>query len=327
MRYIIYGAGGIGGTIGGRLAQAGREVTLICRGAHLTAIQRDGLRLRTPEGDLVQPLSAVAHPREIEFRPDDVVILTMKTQDTERALLDLELAAGTDIAVICCQNGVENERLAARRFRTVYAMLPAMPATFLDPGVVINSASPLAGTLDLGRYPAGSDALAEQVASDLRAARFACEATVTAMELKYAKLLSNTGNALEVIAGQQRDASHNRVHAAMQAEAKDCYRAAGIAWSDDAVYQARAFAGWGVAEVPGAARGGGSTLQGVQRGNTTIEADYLNGELVLLGALHGVPTPVNALVRRLAVSIAASAQPHYLTMAELEQLAGLTQPV
>ena len=106
MRYIIYGAGAIGGGIGGRLFQAGHDVVLICRGAHLEAIQRDGLLLCAPEGDVRLPVQAVGHPREIDFTPGDAVILTMKTQDTERALLDLEASGDGELPIVCVQNGV-----------------------------------------------------------------------------------------------------------------------------------------------------------------------------------------------------------------------------
>jgi 2-dehydropantoate 2-reductase len=123
MRYIIYGAGAVGGVIGGRLAQAGFEVVLIARGSHLQAIRRDGLRMIVADGEFRFNLPAVEHPREIDLRPDDVVILTMKTQDTEAALHDLESAGGSDLPIVCCQNGVENERIAARRFAGVYGMV------------------------------------------------------------------------------------------------------------------------------------------------------------------------------------------------------------
>src|SRR4051812_6325473 len=116
MRYIMYGAGAVGGVIGARLFQAGYEVILICRGPQLAAIQREGLRLRTPDEDVSLPMPAVAHPRELQLCADDVLFLTMKTQDTERALQDLEAAGGAHLSVLCCQNGVENERRAARRF-------------------------------------------------------------------------------------------------------------------------------------------------------------------------------------------------------------------
>ena len=55
MRYIIIGAGAVGGAIGGRLFESGHEVVLVARGAHLEALREGGLRLRTPEGSLTLP--------------------------------------------------------------------------------------------------------------------------------------------------------------------------------------------------------------------------------------------------------------------------------
>ena len=59
MRYVVYGAGAVGGGIGGKLAQAGKDVVLIARGDHLRAMQADGLRLRTPREDVRVPVVAV----------------------------------------------------------------------------------------------------------------------------------------------------------------------------------------------------------------------------------------------------------------------------
>ena len=117
MRIIIDGAGGIGGVIGAQLFQGGVETILIARGDHFRAIQNQGLLYRTPHGDTTLPIQAVDHPSKIDFRPDDAVILTMKSQHTEVALDDLRATAGDEIPVFCCQNGVDNERMAARRFR------------------------------------------------------------------------------------------------------------------------------------------------------------------------------------------------------------------
>ena len=88
MRYIIIGAGAVGGTIGGCLFQGGHEVVLVARGAHLDALRRDGLRLATPFGTEVLPIPAVSGPGEIELRHDDVLILTAKTQDAEALLAE-----------------------------------------------------------------------------------------------------------------------------------------------------------------------------------------------------------------------------------------------
>src|SRR5205085_2705360 len=92
MRFVIYGAGAIGGVIGSRLFQSGHETVLIARGEQLKAIRNRGLTLATPSGVSTCPVPAVGHPNEIRFRADDVVLLTMKTPDTRGALEDLAAA-------------------------------------------------------------------------------------------------------------------------------------------------------------------------------------------------------------------------------------------
>src|SRR5574338_1282100 len=104
MRYIVYGAGAIGGIIGARLFERGHDVTLIARGDHLDAMRRDGLTLRTPGETLTLRVPAVAHPSEIAFAPDDVVFLAMKSQHTEAALDDLAAAAPPSVSIVCAQN-------------------------------------------------------------------------------------------------------------------------------------------------------------------------------------------------------------------------------
>lgn len=324
MRYIIYGAGGIGGVIGGRLFQAGHEVVLIARGAHLAAIQERGLRLRTPDGEYTLPVPAVAHPRDINFRADDAVFLTMKTQDTTAALADLERAAGADLPIICCQNGVENERLASRRFARVYAMLVAMPATFLEPGCVDGESEPISGVLDTGCYPGGVDTVIEQVAADIRGSQMSAYADPKPMRKKYTKLLSNLGNAVQVVTGLYRGTPEfSALLSRLRAEAEACYHAAGIEHLPEQDYNTEVRSRYRMGKIAGAARGGSSTWQSLARGQTTVETDYLNGEVVLLGKLHGVPTPLNATVRRLANQIAAAgATSGQYSIVDIERLSG-----
>jgi 2-dehydropantoate 2-reductase len=62
-------------------------------------------------------------------------------------------------------------------------------------------------------------------------------------------------------------------------------------------------------EIGGIARSGGSSWQSLAKESGTIESDYLNGEIVLLGRLHGVPTPVNAVFQRLAARFAHDRRP------------------
>jgi 2-dehydropantoate 2-reductase len=319
MRYIIYGAGGIGGVIGGKLFQRGHEVALICRGEQVTTIQRQGLTVKTPTETLRLPLRAVAHPRELVFTEHDVVILTMKSQDTEMALRDLQRAGGSDIPVVCCQNGVDNERMAARRFSRVYGMVVWMPATYLEPGVVLNHASPIGGILDAGCYPRGVDSLITQVTADVTACGFSAKADPAIMRWKYTKLLSNLRNALQAICGF--NAPGGEIARRARQEALACYKAAGIEFIPEDEMRQRIQAEIKMADIEGHPRTGGSTWQSLMRGLPSVEVDYLNGEIVLLGKLYGVPTPCNAVLQRVANAMARSGKrPGCMTVEQLQAM-------
>src|SRR5207249_3631597 len=163
--------------------------------------RRRGLTLKTPTDTLQLSIRAVGHPLELSFTDSDVVILTMKSQDTESALRDLERAGGDEVPVICCQNGVDNERMAARRFARVYGMVVWVPATYLEPGVVLNHATPVGGILDAGCYPRGVDPLITRVTADLTPSGFSAQPDPRIMRWKYTKLLSNLRNALQAACG------------------------------------------------------------------------------------------------------------------------------
>ena len=93
MRFVVFGAGAIGGVLGARLAEAGFEVALIARGRHLEAIRRDGLTLETPVQRSVFELPAAADPAELGVgRDGDVVLIATKSQDTASALQALSAA-------------------------------------------------------------------------------------------------------------------------------------------------------------------------------------------------------------------------------------------
>lgn len=296
MRYIVYGAGGIGGGIGALLHQAGRDVVLIARGPHLDAMRANGLLVRRPDGDLRVDLPTAAHPSEVDFRDGDAALMTMKGQDMSAALDDLERAAGIDIPVICGQNGVGNERSAARRFLNVYAMLVVMPATFLTPGEIALHGAPLAGLLDSGRFPNGIDAVAEQLCADLEAAGFSAQPDPRVMRLKYGKLLTNLRNALQALVGVREEAASDDLRdfvARVRDEAIACYDAAGIEYAPLTEINQRRAEVFRAEGIPGVERGGGSTWQSMRRGLSSVETDWLNGEIALLGLEHGLPTPAN----------------------------------
>lgn len=300
MRFIIYGAGGIGGAVGARLFQNGADVLLIARGAHLSALQREGLRFVTPSQDVRLRIPAVGSPAEAGCKAGDVVLLCMKSHQTESALRDLHDAAGDALPVICCQNGVDNERMAARRFQRVYGMVVFLPAEHLAPGEVVHGAEGPAGILDVGCYPTGVDEVASQVAAALTDAGFSALPDAAIMRQKYAKLLANLGNAVQAACNEVP----KQVMRLLRDEALACYRAAGIDCASAVETRARRATGIRIAPVPRRKRHGGSSWQSVQRGTGNIETDFLNGEIVLLGRLHGVPTPANSALQRIGNRLA-----------------------
>lgn len=321
MRYVVYGIGAVGGTIAARLRAAGREVVGIARGAHLDAVAAHGLRLEDPDGATVTRLPVVGAPKDIEWRDDggDVVVLAMKTQHTADAVRALAACAPPDATIVCAQNGVENERIALRAFARVQAMCVMLPATHLEPGVVEASSAPVPGILDLGRYPSGTDDVTEAVASDLTAAGFSSRPHERPMRAKYAKLLMNLGNALEAACGTAAARGSDLVRAARR-EGVACFEAAGIDFASEDEDRERRGSLLQLRPIAGRRRQGGSSWQSLARGSGTIEADHLNGEVVLLGRLHGVPTPVNATLQRVANELARTgARPGVLPVDEIER--------
>jgi 2-dehydropantoate 2-reductase len=306
MRFIIYGAGAVGGVIGARLFQSGHDVALIARGAHLAAICDRGLTLLTPDEEATLPIPAFGSPAEIAFTPEDAVLLCMKTNDSREAMDELRAAAGTSVPVVCVQNGVENERLAARRFERVYAVPVRLPSTHLEPGVVQGDGTPRSGVLDIGCYPGGGDAFCEEASAALAKSNFSSFVEPDVMRHKYNKLLMNLGNAIDACVGP--DARPGGLHEEAKAEAVACYRAAGIDFASDEEDLARRGDHYRVRPVAGRQRSGGSTFQSLARGKREVEADYLNGEIVMLGRIHGVPTPVNATLQRVANEMAAAGE-------------------
>jgi 2-dehydropantoate 2-reductase len=299
MRYIFYGAGAIGGVIGAKLHMAGQEVLLIARGEHLRAMRERGLEFRTPGGTHQLNIPTVGHPSEIEFRPEDVVLLSMKSQDTGAALTALRAAAGDQIPVVCCQNGVENERLAARLFANVYGVMIVLPATYLDPGVVETPVWPLSGITDVGRYPHGVDRLAGTVSQAFSSSNLISRTTEDIQAWKYAKLIQNLNNAVQAVCGREQDTSD--LAAQVRAEAEACISAAGIACISREEFNERNSVFSRDRLPPGATvRSGSSTWQSLERGSGSIEVDYLNGEVSLLGHLHGMPAPANEVFQLLA---------------------------
>jgi 2-dehydropantoate 2-reductase len=321
MRYIIYGAGGIGSIMGGHLFCTGHEVVLIGRSGHVNAINKNGLRLITPTGTHVLKIPAVTSPEEIDFRPDDVVFLCMKGQDTEAALQDLK-GVIDDIPVFCFQNGVRNEEIAAEYFTRVYGVMVRVGAEYLTDGEVIARRDP-PGWYIIGRYPEGTDELAETVADALRTAGYFVRTADDVMPYKWGKLMANTGNAVGAItSGSWRDMMP--IFRAVGEEAAKVVEKAGIKW----ISQEQVARDW--PEITAPLRGQlnteaqSSTWQSLARHQGSVETDFLNGEIVRVAKRLGLEAPLNEKLVEITREMAADHEPPgKYTLAQLSEILGL----
>jgi 2-dehydropantoate 2-reductase len=137
------------------------------------------------------------------------------------------------------------------------------------------------------------------------------------MQSKYSKLLFNLRNILEATLGLDTD--YKQIDAVIRSEAEAVYRAAGITWRDIGISDPRRAQLMRYQPIEGVDRSGSSTTQSLARGTGSIETDYLNGEIVLLGRLHGVPVPANAyFVELSARMVREKLQPGSISVAQVE---------
>jgi 2-dehydropantoate 2-reductase len=292
MRYVVYGAGAVGGVIGGRLALADRAVTLVARGDHLAAIRDRGLTLDAGDGRHRIAAPATDTAAEVGWTDDTVVLLAVKSHQTGAALADLRAHAPADVPVVCATNGLATETATLRLFARTYAVCVMLPATHLEPGVVVAACHPTPAILDVGRFPGGTDSLTAAVSADFRAAGIDSQERPDIMAMKRRKLVMNLGNGVDA-SFAQGDAADELAELA-QAEGERVLAAAGLAVVS--AEEDRERRGSILQRRPDLERRGGSTWQSLSRGTGDSEIDYLAGEVVLQGRLHGVPTPVNDAV-------------------------------
>jgi 2-dehydropantoate 2-reductase len=321
MRAIIYGAGGIGCVVGGHLALTGTDVVLIGRPGHMGAIRDNGLRFVTPAATHTLRLPAVTAPDQVNFGPDDVVLLCAKGQNTEEALHDLR-AVTEDVPIFCLQNGVINEETASGIFPRVYGVMVRVGAIYVEDGEVIARRDP-PGWLIIGRYPAGEDDLARELASRLSQAGFFTMTTPDVMPYKWGKLILNLGNAVGAITNARPDETAD-IYRAARREAAELLGRAGIHWvSNDELARV-----W--PESTSRPRGvihneaQSSTWQSLARRQGTVETDFLNGEIVRLAAKLGTRAPVNEALLRIVREMADNGEtPGRHAPEELTRLVGI----
>ena len=305
MRIAVLGAGAIGSTVGGLLARAGQDVTLVGRADHVHAIRERGLRV---EGGLGSFTVSVGASTSLDFRPD-LTLLAVKTQDVEAAVrANRGFLEGMPLVTL--QNGVQSDAIVAGILprEELLSAVVVVTATYLSPGVITIVDR---GHLVLGRPSGPRDALVEQVAGILDSV-IPTSVSDNLVGAHWLKLVMNLNNAIPAMTNLAlmevtRDPFLRRLAVGLMRE--------GLAVADRAAVRFAPLNGVSVRSVrlltrlPGplaarffAARAGalgggrpilGSTLQSLRRGRPS-EIDYLNGEIVRRGKELGVPPPRNA---------------------------------
>lgn len=307
-RYVIIGAGAVGASLAAQFQSSGIDHVLVGRGAQIAHIRQNGLTFQRPDGTRQVSLDVFDVSEPPQLRPDDILLLTVKSQDAASALAFWSwqgisgsgATAATTLPVVTFQNGLATEAAALRTFAKVYGASILTPARFTETGTVVVGGEPQLGIVTVGRFPHGRDETSEQIAADLSTANYLAEATDDIRRWKAAKLLHNVRNVLELFEGA--DDLREKLSATLVDEARQALEAAGYAFASPSE-RSIDISGWHIALDSGISPGQQSTWQSFTRGASS-EVDFLNGEIVLLGRLHGVATPYNIAVQRLAGELA-----------------------
>jgi 2-dehydropantoate 2-reductase len=291
VRVALLGAGGIGGYLGARLAQAGEDVTFIARGAHLEAMLRDGLRLKSPNGDVhVRNVRATSDPASVGRV--DVLVVGVKLWDLETAVRSALPAIGPATTVVSFQNGIEKEAILGTIAGAEHVIGGAayISTEIESPGVILHK-----GTLE--RFIIGE--LDGRASDRVAALHAACTNAGIKIEVsdnversiweKFVFLASHAAltTLLRLPIGPIRENPQSRslLTDALR-EVIALARAKGIALAPDFLEERLAF----IDRQPGTTRA--SMAVDLERGNR-LEVDWLSGAVVRLGRELGVETPVH----------------------------------
>ncbi len=338
-RYVIVGAGAIGGAVGGALARAGISTLLIARGRNAEVLATAGITLRTPDGTFRTSVSAASRAEDVRLTGRDVLVFATKTTQLDAALqewVDQPVhgphgglgTAGELLPAMTALNGVAAEEKALRYFRRVFGVCVWLPAVHLEPGEVIVRSWPVVGQFHIGRWPASTSTQADAefltaLAEAWGSAGFRVRIPDDVAPWKYNKLLSNLGNAVGALSAEPENIGE--VVAAIRGEGENVLRHAGIGFVPFEISTAARADGPTIRPVPGWNAGpSNSTWQSLSRNTGSVETDFLNGEIVRLAQRHGITAPLNAaLARAVREAVRSGLGPGSYSTVELAQLLGV----
>ena len=293
MRIAVVGAGGVGGYFGGRLAQAGHDVTFIARGEHLRAMLQAGLRVESISGDFaVSPVQATDNPGEVGAV--ELVILGVKAWQIPDAAARLGPMLGPDTLVLPLQNGLEaSSQLAAvlgpasvlGGLCAIYSFITA-PGCIrhigIDPSVTFGALQPIqASRLGAIRAALQQAGVTADIASDIRVPLWE-----KFLVLRWGVVGAVSRVPADVL--RQLPPVRDMIDQAGR-EVLDVARTQGIDLSADALQRSNAL----LDSLPAGAT---TSLQRDVMEGRPSELDAQAGALVRLGAEVGVATPLHAFV-------------------------------
>jgi 2-dehydropantoate 2-reductase len=288
MRIAIVGAGGVGGYFGAKLARAGESVVVLARGAHLEAIRRNGLRVRSAvDGEFASKVDAVesfaGQP------PVDMVLFCVKSFDTREAAETLRPVLDRDTGVVSLQNGVDNEEILDDVLGTGRALGGAafVFSTIESPGVIAHT---LLGRIVFGELDGGVSERATRLRDALAAAGVPVELSTDIRRVLWEKYLlisaqAGTTALTRAPIGVIRQTPETwQMYRRIVEELAAVARAAGVSLPSDVVETILKNAS---ALAPTAF----SSLHHDLVHGRRLELEALHGHAVRLGERLGVPTP------------------------------------
>jgi 2-dehydropantoate 2-reductase len=294
MRIAVFGVGGVGGYFGGRLAQAGEDVMFIARGAHLQALQTQGLRVESILGDfVVQPVQATDDPWHVGVV--DAVLVAVKAWQVPEVAAAIRPLVGPTTCVVSLQNGVEApEQLAAVLGRPhVVGGVCAITSFVVAPGHIRHAtAEPFVQVGELDNRPSARLASLRQAfeRAGVRVERVADIQCALWMKLLFITPWSGLGALTRAPIGVWRSLpATRRLSEQVVGEVLAVAQAQGVAIPTDALPRTMALLD-SVAPVATA-----SLQRDVMTGRPS-ELDAQIGAVVRLGEAVGVATPLHAFL-------------------------------
>ncbi len=294
MRIAIYGTGGVGGYFGGRLAQAGEDVTFIARGAHLEAIRSNGLRVSSVHGDFaVAGARATDSPANVG--PVDAVLVAVKAWQVAEIAPLIRPLIGPDTVVVPLQNGVEAAPQLVEGLGpdNVVGGLCRVVALIEGPGHIRHGGGDdFVGIAELDNQPSER---VERVRAALAEAGLKAESPPDIHAALWAKFLficawGGVGAVTRSAVGVTRSLPLTRamLEGAMT-ETHNVARARGINLPDTAVAT-------GMAAIDRQPEGGEASMQRDIQDGRPSELESQNGAVARLGRESGVPTPTHDFI-------------------------------